>query len=834
MVGRASALQKLGKISPVQLNNHAHRLGKRAELVSWGEWYMYKVEKFLKVSKFALFYSLLGILVALSGVLGFTWYWLHFDEEGQPDTDNSFVMSMFIAFQVICSGGINREPNTMGACVAYISMILGGLIVLALLIGMVTEAFETMLHLIRSGDLKAAESDHTLVLGWNESTARLICQLSFCRRQFQQMNESWDRRIFWWRRVAPTTSVAKGAIVIMCDNLTKEEMERKLEEAFNERGIQKHRTRLGYHVICRVGDPSNVQSLRYVGAQRARAIIVNAADGVEFTESEGRLIRTLLSLRVVLYSCDVAPKWDDLRIVVEMPQPSAVVQGARFPAPDKSTLVYLQQVNLFLNHLLFSTLGQPGLADVRMELMCFEGASFKFRTASELHLEGCTVGAASLKWENAVFVGVQRDSEGDDGSGKICSGLLPDADMKIHEKDTVVFFCQFSMPTPRDESAEKRERSSIAAPSAPSRPGANLNGTTATDRATVLRVLICGWRPGWNKPEELLHVLHEIIHGITARLFIQFVCNITEEDFTELMEKAMKTAFKMNQEKDRIKKVEGSKPGEPSWVFNGKCEIAHTYWDEVHFEDLRGVVEKITFHEAVVIPRVPADGRQSELSNRDNWLLSVMLMLKQIQAKLNQKPMHIIAENALDSTSKLTVDPEGDSMTPDFVNMLAIRARALCQVAAYPRMSSVIDDLCSKDKETPCVMLVPSAMFNLDGHHVSFREATERVMQLQPPPRPGAGNGAGSHDVVLGVRTVQGVLTMPPKQSERHFYNDGDSLVIVTRRATSRTEYEEMIKQTCAREPGGARNNRWESKKGPTTRKASKSPRPEPAKIGTE
>eukprot|EP00959_Pyramimonas_sp_CCMP1952_P451286 9448695-Pyramimonas_sp.AAC.1 len=71
-------------------------------------------------------------------------------------------MSLFIAFQVICSGGFTREAKTVGAVIVYATMLVAGVIVFALLIGMITEAFETMLVLIRSGKLKAVETDHTL------------------------------------------------------------------------------------------------------------------------------------------------------------------------------------------------------------------------------------------------------------------------------------------------------------------------------------------------------------------------------------------------------------------------------------------------------------------------------------------------------------------------------------------------------------------------------------------------------------------------------------------------------------------------------------------------
>lgn len=57
--------------------------------------------------------------------------------------------------------------------------------------------------------------DHTLILGWNESTTRLICQLAFLRRIHKKQNETVRQRLFPWLRIAPPTKVAEATIVVL-------------------------------------------------------------------------------------------------------------------------------------------------------------------------------------------------------------------------------------------------------------------------------------------------------------------------------------------------------------------------------------------------------------------------------------------------------------------------------------------------------------------------------------------------------------------------------------------------------------------------------------------
>ncbi|CAK0796409.1 unnamed protein product [Prorocentrum cordatum] len=403
--------------------------------------------------------------------------------------DHGVALSIFIALQTILAAGFDAEIDTLAGAAVYTAMLLVGLILFGTLVGMITESFESLIERIRQGELKAVEEEHTVLLGWSECTPRLVCQLAFLRRQFQQMNEPWDRRLCWWRRVKASTSAAQRPIIVMCNTLTKEEMENAIAHAFQERGICALRTRLGCDVVCRVGDPRSVVDLRRVCVQQAHAVVVQAGEGADTEKSTGASIRTLMALRFALYTCQAAPAWDDLRIVVEMNQPSKVVSAAAFDAPGGGTVVHPLDLSVFLDSLLFACLGQPGLAQTQMELMSFESAAIKFRKAADLNVAHRKVSEATMLWEDAVFVGVQaREAKLAAARGEgVESGLLPGASYEIQPDDTVLFLCRSSMPTP---AARRAEAEGVASES-PFPYGQEQQASFVLRRREI-RVLICG------------------------------------------------------------------------------------------------------------------------------------------------------------------------------------------------------------------------------------------------------------------------------------------------------------------------------------------------------
>ena len=67
------------------------------------------------------------------------------------------------------------------ARVVYITSLIIGLVIFAVLVGIITAGFEAILEGIEEGRSKVMETNHTLILGWNEGTIRVIIQIAFLR-----------------------------------------------------------------------------------------------------------------------------------------------------------------------------------------------------------------------------------------------------------------------------------------------------------------------------------------------------------------------------------------------------------------------------------------------------------------------------------------------------------------------------------------------------------------------------------------------------------------------------------------------------------------------------
>lgn len=233
-----------------------------------------------------------------------------------------FEDSVFYAFQIVLTLGSEDGLNTGEAVVTYIIMVLSGVVLVAILIGLITDQVNAYMKALSEGSTKVAEEGHTLLLGWNESTSRVVCQLAFLRRGFAMQNKG--RKFFGKAfRVLPSSPVVVAPIVIMCDK-PKDVVEALVADAFARRGVTPEFTMLGRDVVVRRGDPCAAHDLIRVAASKATSILVmmNKVDRWEQEELEGSVknsatIRCLLALRNVIYDGTSDPD-ENLRVVCEL------------------------------------------------------------------------------------------------------------------------------------------------------------------------------------------------------------------------------------------------------------------------------------------------------------------------------------------------------------------------------------------------------------------------------------------------------------------------------------------------------------------------------------
>merc|ERR1719502_1464162 len=174
---------------------------------------------------------------------------------------------------------------------------------------------------------------------------------------------------------------------------------------------------------------------------------MNDRDLEEYNSSQGRIkngatIRTALAVRNAVLSTTLV---DDLRVVMQLSEPSTFVDAACFLNDKGQEVMHPLDISVFLNTLLFKSAAQPGLARVLLKILDFEGKAIRRRKAINLRggpknepgyccREGheLTFEEMEREYETAIFIGIVRPSITDTNEAiKAGLNLCPDPKTKI-------------------------------------------------------------------------------------------------------------------------------------------------------------------------------------------------------------------------------------------------------------------------------------------------------------------------------------------------------------------------------------------------------------------
>jgi hypothetical protein len=175
--------------------------------------------------------------------------------------------------QVTDAGAVAEDGESSLAVKAVgIATIGVGLVLFSSLVAFLTSAFEERLAELRKGRSEVVESGHTIVLGFGERTVEIL-------RELIVANES-ERR---------------AAVVILAED-EKDEMDDLLGERLVQRGTTA--------VITRSGTPSSLPTLRRMGVDRARAVLIlnpasSIADDSEMALGDARVLKTIMAILAV-------------------------------------------------------------------------------------------------------------------------------------------------------------------------------------------------------------------------------------------------------------------------------------------------------------------------------------------------------------------------------------------------------------------------------------------------------------------------------------------------------------------------------------------------------
>ncbi|KAG2704458.1 hypothetical protein I3760_05G005100 [Carya illinoinensis] len=328
--------------------------------------------------------KLLALLFATIFLIGFGGLALY------AVSESSFAEALWLSWTFVADSGNHADRVGTGPRIVSVSISSGGMLIFAMMLGLVSDAISEKVDSLRKGKSEVIERNHILILGWSDKLGSLLKQLAIANK-----------------------SVGGGVVVVLAER-DKEEMEMdiaKLEFSL-----------MGTSVICRSGSPLILADLKKVSVSKARAIIVLASDE-NADQSDARALRVVLSLTGVK---------EGLRghVVVEMSdldnEPLVKLVGGE--------LIETVVAHDVIGRLMIQCALQPGLAQIWEDILGFENAEFYIKRWPQL--DGLRFGDALISFPDAIPCGIKMAADG----GKII--LNPDDSYVLKEGDEVLVIAE--------------------------------------------------------------------------------------------------------------------------------------------------------------------------------------------------------------------------------------------------------------------------------------------------------------------------------------------------------------------------------------------------------
>jgi len=239
---------------------------------------------------------------------------------------------------------------------------IGGIFIVSSLIGTITSGLQTRLDELRKGRSRVIEDDFTLILGWSSKVYSIIGEL-----------------------IIANANQKRPRIVILADR-DKVQMEDDIRAKFPSTG--------NTQVICRSGDPLDLDDLAVVSPNAARSIIVLAPDN---DNPDIHVIKAVLAL-----TNNPNRRRDPYHIVAEL-RDEANMEAAELVGGAEA--VYVRGDDL-IARVTAQTCRQSGLSVVYTELLDFDGAEIYLKP--EPALSGKTYREALDAYAESAVIGVLR------------------------------------------------------------------------------------------------------------------------------------------------------------------------------------------------------------------------------------------------------------------------------------------------------------------------------------------------------------------------------------------------------------------------------------------
>lgn len=297
-----------------------------------------------------------AVLVVVFGILG---YLARPMPEGK---DWGIGKAMWMALlHAMDPGTVTADEGSAFWIFPMFAVTIGGIFVVAALVGVITTGLEAKLSDLRKGRSKVVEEGHTVLLGWSEQLFTIISELAKAKE-----------------------SERRPCVAILADR-DKVEMEDEIRARLGSLGKLR--------VVCRTGSPTEPADLDLVTPQSAAAILVLTP---ESDDPDADVIKTLLALNGRRW--EAAPPH-----VVAAIRQAQNLPPARLAGGEHASVV---DVDDMAARLVVQSSRQSGLSVVCTDLLDFGGDEIYLRP--EPALTGTPFGVALFAYETATLIGLRR------------------------------------------------------------------------------------------------------------------------------------------------------------------------------------------------------------------------------------------------------------------------------------------------------------------------------------------------------------------------------------------------------------------------------------------
>ncbi len=327
-----------------------------AEDSGWRGRFRYRFDSFMARGGSSIFKVLTAVFIITFLVVGLARgvvLWLFPDIPLQHE-GLGVLGNLYITFLEITDPGNMAQDIASSPWYKVFAVVAGiaGIIMLSALIAFITTTLDQKISELKRGRSKVIETDHTLILGWNEQ--RIVEVL----RELILANESEP----------------DGCAVILADK-DKEEM----DDALRLRVKDRKTTR----IVSRRGSVSTLSNLDMVSLETAKSVIILASCD-DTDNAERKAASDAKAIQTILATMGRRSDQHDVSIVVEIFNPT-YRDIVRSSFPDNVVTVNTSDV---LAKLLVQTSRSEGLSVVYSEMLSFDGCELYFHND---------------KWDNAAF-----------------------------------------------------------------------------------------------------------------------------------------------------------------------------------------------------------------------------------------------------------------------------------------------------------------------------------------------------------------------------------------------------------------------------------------------